>query len=92
MSVSGMCPISNQPVAGSMIVNAQIVLSQISFVSGFLVLIEKGPMQSTHTVCHGLNLRSLGGNLPYFPLVRFAIWHSLQVVHNWCMSLDIFGQ
>ena len=88
---SGMCPISNQPVAGSIMVNARTV-RLCMFPSSSLVLMINGPMQSTHTVCQGLISRSRCGCFPYLVFVRLASWQSLHVVHSQRISLDMLGQ
>ncbi len=66
--LSSYCLISNQPVAGSIIV--------MHFKGGILtpfmlLLILYGPMRLTHSQSHGIVAASFSGKLPYFWIVSF---------------------
>ena len=63
--------ISNHPVAGSVIVIAQIVISSLPF---FDVSVW-GPIKSAHSVCHGATSAVLAGDGPHFSADRFVLWH-----------------
>ena len=72
----GICAISNQLVAGSIIVRHHNL-------SGFFTFwgIVYGPIRSTHRVSQGFVSACLGGSLPYFWFFFFALWqvgHFLQ--------------
>ena len=64
---------SNQPMAGSIIVKAHrinfLLLFKISYI----------PMRSIHRVSQGVVLAFLAGNLPYLTVLVLVIWH---VGHN----------
>ena len=40
-----------------------------------LIRISLGPMQSTHSLFHGIYSDILAGTLPYFYIKRFIRWH-----------------
>ena len=61
---------SNQPVAGSIIVKA----NRVNFLLLFKILY--GPMRLIHTVSQGVVLAFLASNLPYLTVLVLVIWHA----------------
>ena len=73
VSSTGNSTISNQLVAGSIIVRHMKSISVPS-----LPFMVYGPMRSTQRVCHGFLITCLGGNLPYCFCLFLLTWHFLQ--------------
>ena len=73
----GIFAISNQPVAGSIIVRHHNL-------GGFYPFwgIVYGPMRSTHRVSQEFVSACLGGSLPYFWFVVFDLWHVGHFLHT----------
>ena len=73
----GICAISNQPGAGSIIVRHHNL-------SGFFPFrgIVYGTMRSTHRVSQGFVSACLGGSLPYFWFVVFPLWNVGHFLHT----------
>ena len=71
------CVISNQPVAGSIIVRHH-------YSSGFFLFrgIVYGPMRSTHSASQVFVSTCLCVSLPYLWLVVFALWHVGNFLHT----------
>ena len=80
--------ISGHPVAGSVIVSAQIVISSLPF---FDVSVW-GPIESTHGVCHGMTSAILAGDSPHFIADRFVLWHWSHLLHTRFAPLRMFVQ
>jgi hypothetical protein len=77
--------ISNQPVAGSIIVTHLLVRSFIP-----LLRIVYGPIKSIHILSHGLASASYGGSHPYsyFRFGSLASWACLNIG---CYLVSHFG-
>merc|ERR1739837_55009 len=75
-SLLGICFISNQEVAGSIIVTYHMVeyFFLTSFdLAYFLIGILYGPIRSTHNWCHGTTSGSFAGSRPYFFLFTLQV-------------------
>ena len=72
----GICAISNQPMAGSIIVRHHNL-------SGFLPFwgIVYGSMRSTHSMSQGFVSACLGGSFPYLWLFVLALWNVGHLLH-----------
>jgi len=75
--LSSYCLISNQPVAGSIIV--------VHFKGGILtplilLLILHGPMRLTHSLSHGFTSAVFSGRRPYFFTCFFSFWQMAHVI------------
>jgi hypothetical protein len=78
--LSSYCWISNQLVAGSIIVTHLQINSSFPF-----YLFLKGPIKSTHSLSHGGALASFGGRNSYFLLSSFislAYWANFYIIRN----------
>ena len=73
--------ISNQPVAGSIIVRHHKVKAFLYF-----LLSVYGPMRSTHRVSQGSASACFSDKNPYFFVYLFVIWHVEHVPHCFCTS------
>ncbi len=85
-SVTSSSTISNQLVAGSIIVRH---MKSISFPS--LPLSVYGPIRSTHRHSQGVSTTGFGGSFPYFSFRFLLIWHVLQfLTYDWTSILRFF--